>query len=123
MAPQLLVKGLTVIPDVDVDTLISLMQEGDKLHFSKKRLYNNSNDKRRTDKVLNHWKNGEKLTPPAIIVFNAECIESLGMRPEHISTELRPTDGKHRLNAACSIGVKTIPIVVRNPQISLINKC
>lgn len=122
LSPKLRASGLTVIPQVDVNMLISLMPDGDQIHYSKKKLYNSSNDERRTSRIIYHWQKAEKLTPPTMIVFDAECVAVMGLRPGYISPELRPVDGKHRLNAACSIGVKTIPIVVRTPQVSLIKQ-
>jgi hypothetical protein len=116
---ELLVDGISVIPEVDIGVLFNKMTKDDALMFRKKKLYNPSFNSKSISIVINHWLQGIKLIPPTIMIFNQEYADTLNI-DIIVSKELRPIDGKHRINAAYFFGIKTIPILVRNKQLSII---
>jgi hypothetical protein len=117
--PKLLLDGFAIIPNVDIEVLLNNMTVQDAEMFRKKDLYNLSFDGRTTSTVLNFWLANNKLIPPTIVVFDKECIDTLGINAIP-SKELSPVDGKHRMNVSYFFGVKSIPILVRTKQVELI---
>lgn len=119
--PRLLVEGFTIIPNVDIETLFNQMTEADAAMFRRRELYNSSFNARTISSVLHSWLKDQKLIPPTIIVYDKEFADTLKIKII-TSNELRPIDGKHRINVSYFFGAKSIPILVRNKQLQLIEK-
>lgn len=99
----LLEAGFDIIKNVDIELLFDKMLEGNPQLFREKRLFHEELSSSNIANIIDHWLRKEKLIPPTILL-----VEN--------STDLFPTDGKHRLNVAYYFGVTTIPIFVINPQ-------
>ena len=72
--------------------------------------------------VIYSWQQGQRLIPPTILIYNKEFAETLENSNFESTEDLRPQDGKHRINAAYCLGATNIPILVRNRQLDLIKK-
>lgn len=97
------------IVEVDAAALMNKMGPPYVKLYSGKLYHDNS--ERKISQVLYHWMNGEKLIPPVIIIHD-ETISSI------VSNAVAPQDGNHRLRAAYHFGVKKIPIIVLDAQLS-----
>lgn len=118
---ELLVGGITIIPDVDIELLLNSMTKENAAMFRRKELYEQDLPDMAISKVVNYWIHGTKLIPPTIMVFTQEYAETLNISIIP-SKELQPVDGKHRLKVAYFFGVKQIPILVRTIQAPIIKK-
>jgi hypothetical protein len=119
--PRLLADGFSILNDVRIDHLISLMLEGDIEYYREDKFIRRSLDFE-TTRILSHWLNGEKLIPPTMMVYTKEILGLFEKGDIIPSTEIFPADGKHRLSLAHYLGVKTIPILVFNIQLTLLSK-
>lgn len=121
LVPELLTDGFTIIPEVDFELLLNKMTVQDAAMLRKRDLYSPKFHDRTISTILNHWINNEKLIPPTILIYDEIFVNALN-NGRHIITseELRPIDGKHRLHVSYYFGVKTIPILVINKQLSSI---
>ena len=121
LRPELFADGFTIIPDIQIETLFDRMTKADAAMFRKRKLYNTSFTDMTISSVLDFWLKGGKLIPPTIMIYTKEYAKTLKLNIFE-STELMPVDGKHRINVAYYFGVKSIPILVINPQIHLITQ-
>lgn len=105
-------EGFTIIPDISIDSLFVNMPDGVADMYYDKNLFLDEWDLGTTD-ILTHWRNGEKLIPPTFLIMDKSMHEYC----KADSKEIYPFDGKHRLNAAYSLGATHIPILVTNKQL------
>jgi hypothetical protein len=119
LVDALIKDGMSILKDVNIETLLNCMTIGYQDMVRSRHLFEHSAD-RSTSSIIHHWQQGEKLTPPTILVFTEEHFRKIGREHLISSVELVPIDGKHRLNAAYYFGETKIPILVRNPQLELI---
>ncbi|MBS1596054.1 MAG: hypothetical protein JST90_17210 [Bacteroidetes bacterium] len=108
-------QGFTIIPDVPIDLLLANFPEGVADMFHEKKLFREEGDLGTTD-ILTHWSNNEKLIPPTFMVMDKTMHDYCDPN----SKEIYPFDGKHRLNAAYSLGETHVPILVTNKQLAKI---
>lgn len=118
----LLAGGLELIAEVDIEILIDRMTKADQRMFRKRKLYNPSFNGHKISSVIYSWQQGQRLIPPTILIYNKEFAETLENSNFESTEDLRPQDGKHRINAAYCLGATNIPILVRNRQLDLIKK-
>ncbi|EOW9210584.1 TPA: hypothetical protein PX804_003327 [Vibrio cholerae] len=107
LSDELCEKGYTLIPAVDVETLLDAMQSGNPELYRSKSLFHEDWSDQKICNVVKHWQNSEKLIPPTII-YN------------YFLERLYVADGKHRFNVAYYFGAECMPIIVPNVQLEKI---
>lgn len=113
--------GIDVIRNVNFEILLDHLVKGQSELIREKDLFNNDLLETSISKVVNHWRNGEALIPPTIVLVDPEYPNPLGITFAY-NDELHPIDGKHRLNAAYYLGSEQIPIVVLKRQANKIKR-
>ncbi len=106
---DLLSEGYTLIPDVEVESLLDSMQDGNPELYRRKSLFGKYWSDYKICDVINHWQSDTRLIPPTII-FN------------RLLNKIYVAEGKHRLNVAYFFGCKVLPIIVPNVYLPQVRK-
>ena len=99
-----------MIEYVKVENLLDSFERGNARFFRAKQITNSHGfADRKTCRVIEHWKKGEKQIPPTIL-FN----RSVGINFAQ--------DGRHRLKVAYYYGASEIPIIILNNDFEMVMK-
>jgi len=105
-------EGLILIENISVDKLIEKIRSENSGILKQGKLFHDKLDMTKTCKIIEHWKNGEKLIPPTIVWSSYY---------ETIEIE----NGRHRLNVAICFQEKYVPIMTsfleRDKIVQLLN--
>lgn len=88
-----------ILPNVNLKALIAHLSCGNNSLITQAGLFKEGFQDRKTEEILEHWKQGTKLMPPSIMVAKNNqglCI----------------SDGRHRINAAFYYQQECIPIII-----------
>jgi len=105
-------EGLILVENISAEKLIEKIRSENGRILKQGQLFHDKLDLTKTCKIIEHWKNGEKLIPPTIVWSSYD---------DTIEIE----NGRHRLNAAICFGEKYVPFMTsfleRDKIVQLLN--
>lgn len=119
---ELLEDGFTIIPNVDIETLLKKMTSQDYKMFRTKKLFGSTFSDLGLSEIIYLWQNGEKLIPPTIVILDNTFMLKVQNPFPKTTIEFMALDGKHRLKVSCYFNVEKIPIIAFNWQAEKIKK-